>query len=166
MSRGRMRIALPLMCGTLFFVLGCLYAGAVGTSISEDGCSRQEEFALLDAGGTVHWTLSAWPPGAVDCEFVQPTGEILHATFIPVKDWVIFAIWAAEVGLAVYAGLQRTLWSLALAVGGFLCALALSVFALERPGWAAAIGAAIALAGFWMRRTSTRRKLTSTEPAA
>ena len=43
---------------------------------------------------------SLWPPGATDCEYTTPAGEVRHSTYVPWKEWLVIALllWAA--GLA------------------------------------------------------------------
>jgi Na+/proline symporter len=67
-----------------------------------------------------------WPPGATECEYTTPAGEVRRSTYVPWSEWLILALVFAAAGL-VYARLyerasdreQRLFWAVVV-LGGVL----------------------------------------------
>jgi len=56
--------------------------------------------------GTRYTTHHTWPPGAIDCTYTTPTGELRHSQFVPWREYLLLALFASAVGLGSSALLR------------------------------------------------------------
>jgi hypothetical protein len=42
-----------------------------------------------------------WPPGATECEWTTPAGEVRHSTYVPWSEWLILALLGCAAALAL-----------------------------------------------------------------
>jgi hypothetical protein len=52
-----------------------------------------------------------WPPGATDCEYTTPAGEVRHSTYVPWREWLVLALLLSAAALVLWwASAIRTSW--------------------------------------------------------
>lgn len=96
-----------------------------------------------------------WPPGATDCEYTTPAGEVRHSTYVPWREWLVLAPLLAAAGLVLWwASDLGTPWFRWLV---FAVTLPPTVIVLLLTAWVFPIMLAL-LIGVWLvsrRRTRT-----------
>jgi hypothetical protein len=115
---------------------------------SEDPLDACPGYAGLET--TSYSTSSTlWPPGATECEWTTPGGDIRHSTYVPWSEWLILGLVFTAVALVyswLYAGAsarERKLFAAVVVPGGLLA----FVFVVLVGAWASILIPPLLVAG-------------------
>jgi hypothetical protein len=96
---------------TLRVVAWAWAAVAVAVWLLVLGAGADPEIVCPDSpqveGSSIAAELTPWPPGAIECTFVSPDGDVMRSIHVPWEAWVSALLFAAGAGCAAMAPFRR-----------------------------------------------------------
>ena len=96
----------PVILAVLVLIAGTCWAWLGGPPFHHGVNEVCAGFANAEEGTSAGTSLSWWPPGAIDCVITTPDGSRRESTFLPWRDYLSVALFAAAVA-AASMGLTR-----------------------------------------------------------